>query len=87
MPGFSDANIKPYRRPASRVLHESRTAAIRRGTSAASDAAASAADKEKVTHVESNCTDVLTDAVMIGYHCYSACLHASCLIALGTVLG
>lgn len=51
MPGFSDANIKPYRRPAAKVLHESRTAAIRRGTSAASEAAASAADKEKVTFV------------------------------------
>ena len=51
VPGFSDANIKPYRRPAAKILHESRTAAIRQATSAASDAAATAAEKEKVgTH-------------------------------------
>lgn len=49
MPGFSDRQVKPYRRPAARVLHEKRTTAVRQATSAASEAAASAAEKEKVT--------------------------------------
>lgn len=49
MPGFSDKNIKPYRRPTAKALHESRIASIRQATSAASEAAIAAAEKEKVT--------------------------------------
>ena len=48
IPGFSDRQVKPYRRPAARILHEKRTAAVRRATSAASEATAAKQEKEQV---------------------------------------
>ena len=49
MPGFSGAQVKPYRRPAPKELHLTRAAVVRKETAAAGDAAAVAAEKAKVS--------------------------------------
>ncbi len=51
VPGFSGAHVKEYRRPTAKALHQARTAAVRKETTAASEAAAVAAEKQKVTFV------------------------------------
>jgi hypothetical protein len=72
VPGFSGSHVSEYRRPAAKSLHQIRTAAIRKETTAASEAAAIAAEKQKVSRIH---REQRSKYIVLTYRAFSSLLH------------